>query len=155
MQYSITQNRWREKGRFSITDDSGTLRLQVSGGAVCKLRSPQGEELAAIKRHSLRRRSDVLRGGQIVATVLPAGFGIQEHYDISGAACEFIAVGDFFGHSYAVTAPGGSPVATVSQLRGFRENFDVETVGGEDDVLLLAIILAVEDLRDGKTGLGR
>jgi hypothetical protein len=51
---------------------------------------------------------------------------------------------------YELTGPGGGRVALVTQQHCFRERFDVEIAPGQDDVLLLAVILAIEDIRDRK-----
>jgi uncharacterized protein YxjI len=148
MRYQITQNKLLEKGLFSITDDSGALRFQVSGNL--SLSDPDGSELLAIKRHFLGRQADILDGGQITASVHVAGLGAGENYNVDGPAGQLSAAGDFFGRNYTLTVPSGTTIATVAQQHGWRERFDVETAPGQDDVLLLAVILAIENLRDQK-----
>jgi uncharacterized protein YxjI len=148
MHYQITQNKLFEKGLFSITDDAGALRFQVAGNL--SLSDPDGSELLAIKRHFLGRQADILEGGQLTASVHVAGLSASGNYNVDGPAGRLSAAGDFLGRNYTLTVPSGSVIATVSQQRGFRERFDVETAPGQDDVLLLAVILAIESLRDQK-----
>lgn len=145
MRYLITHNGLFEKGQFSIANDSGTLAFQVpSRHSIC---DPSGAELLTINRHAFGRQTDILEGGQLVASVHVAGLGVGENYNVDGPAGQLAAAGDFFGRNYTLTVPSGSTVATVSQQPGFRERFDVEIAPRQDDVLLLAVILAIEDLR--------
>jgi len=146
MRYEITHNRLLEKGLFSIFDDSGTLRFTVSGNwSIC---DPSGYELATADRHPFRRQVDILRNGWVAASVHVVGFGPAVEFGIDGPVGQFTAKGEFFSHNYTLTGPGGSNVATVTQQSRFRERFEVEIAPGQDDVLLLAVILAIEDIRD-------
>jgi uncharacterized protein YxjI len=146
VRYEITQNKLLEKGLFSIVDDSGTLRFTIPGNwSIC---DSSGEELAAINWHAFRRQADILRNGQVVASVHVAGLSAGENYSIDSPAGQFAASGDFSGHRYTLTGPGGGTVATVTRQLGFRESFDAEIAPGQDDVLLLAVVLAIEDIRD-------
>jgi uncharacterized protein YxjI len=148
MRYQITHNKLMERGLFSITDDSGALRFQVPGNhSLC---DSSGAELLAINRHALNRQADILEGGRLVSSVHVAGLGAGQNYNIDGSAGKLAVAGDFLGRNYTLTVPSGAVIATVSQQQAFREQFYVETASGQDDVLLLAVILAVEDLRDHK-----
>jgi hypothetical protein len=146
MRYEITQNKLLEKGLFSIFDDSGNLRFTVPGNwSIC---DPSGYELSTADRHPFRRQVDILRNGWIAASVVVVGFGPAVEFRINGPAGQFTAKGEFFSHNYTLAGPGGDTVATVAQESRFRERFDVEIAPGQDDVLLLAVILAIEDIRD-------
>jgi uncharacterized protein YxjI len=146
MRYEITQNKLLEKGRFSIFDDSGTLRFTVPGNwSIC---DPSGYELVAASGHPFRRQVDILRNGWAIASVHAIGLGPKGEFRIDGPAGQFAAIGEFFSRSYTLTTPDGDTVATVAQQSFFRERLDVEIAPGQDDVLLLAIILAIEDIRD-------
>jgi uncharacterized protein YxjI len=57
------------------------------------------------------------------------------------------ARGNFSGRQYGITR-GGTMVAGVSQLRTFREQFAVQVGDGEDAVLMLAVVLVIELIRD-------
>jgi uncharacterized protein YxjI len=155
MIYDIAQDSLLTKDLFNINDASGALQYRVRGVELLiaghfSLCSPSGEELAAIKRHSFRRQSDIFTGNELQASVEAAGLGVGEKYNVSGPAGELTAAGDFLGRQYTLTVPSGQTIATVSQRPGFRENFDVETAPQQDDLLLLAVIMAIEDLRGSK-----
>jgi len=146
MRYEITHNTLLEKGLFEIFDDSGTLRFTVPGNrSIC---DPSGYELATVNQHPFRRQVDICRNGWAVASVHVVGLGPGWEFRIDGPAGQFVAKGEFFSHNYTLVGPGGGTVATVTQQSRFRERFDVEIAPGQDDVLLLAVILAIEDIRD-------
>lgn len=146
MRYEITPNKLLEKGLFSIFDDSGALRFTVpSHRSIC---DPSGYELAAADRHVSGRQVDILRDGGVAASVHVAGSGLGGKFRIVSPAGQFTAKGEFLSHNSTLTGPGGGTVATVTQQPGFRERLDVEIAPGQDDVLLLAVILAMEDIGD-------
>jgi uncharacterized protein YxjI len=68
-------------------------------------------------------------------------------YEIESPAGPMEARGNFSGRNYAV-ARGGVTVATVSQRRSLRQRFAIEVADGEDPVLMLAVILVIEAIRD-------
>jgi uncharacterized protein YxjI len=70
-----------------------------------------------------------------------------EHYAIDSAQGTVDARGDFAGRNYAVSL-AGQVLATVSRQLAFREKFLVETAAGQDDVFLLAAILAIDNIHD-------
>jgi uncharacterized protein YxjI len=142
MRYEITGHMRLEEGLFSIFDDSGTLRFTVPRNR--SIYDPSGYELATARRHPLGRQIDILRNGWVVASVHAVGLGGK--FRIDGPAGQFTAQGEIIPRNYTLTGPGGDTVATVTQQSGFRERLDVEIAPGQDDVLLLAVILAIEEI---------
>jgi hypothetical protein len=55
--------------------------------------------------------------------------------------------GELLRANYAV-ARGGVTVATVSQRPSLRQRFAIEVADGQDPVLMLAVILVIEAIRD-------
>jgi hypothetical protein len=68
-------------------------------------------------------------------------------YEIESPAGPMEARGNFSGRNYAV-ARGGVTVATVSQRPSLRQRFAIEVADGQDPVLMLAVILVIEAIRD-------
>jgi uncharacterized protein YxjI len=147
MRYEITPAKLPGKGLFEIFDDAGTLRFTVPRNrSIC---DSAGDELATVDPHPLARQVDILRKGRIAASVHVVGLGPGGKFRIDSPAGQFTAKGKFFTHNYTLTGPGGGTVATVTQQGGgFGGTLDVEIAPGQDDVLLLAVILTIEDLRD-------
>jgi uncharacterized protein YxjI len=59
------------------------------------------------------------------------------------------AHGNFSGREYVI-ARGDEPAATVTQLRTLRERFAVDVADGQDPVLMLAVVLVIETIRDDR-----
>jgi uncharacterized protein YxjI len=147
----LISRKWALTSRFAITDDTGKPQFEVNGRfafsgklSVCDI---AGTEVAVISRRGLAMRYQILTGGQEIA-VRPRGFfGKRFEIDSPGGLLE--AQGNFSGRQYSI-ARGGMPVAGVTQLRTFREQFAVEVTDGEDAVLLLAVVLVIESIRDDR-----
>lgn len=137
--------------RFDITDDAGTPEFVVRGKialtrklSVC---DPGGTEVAVISRQGLTRRYRILAGGQ-ETTVSSRGFlGRRFEIDTPGGRME--AHGNFTRHEYAITRDG-APAATVNRMRKLRERFAVDVADGQDALLMLAVVLAIESIRDDR-----
>lgn len=142
MRYEIKQHKLLEKGPSSIFDDFGNLRFTVPGhGGIC---DSSGYELFTFSLRPFRRQADILRNGYTIASVHTVGLGLGGKFRIDSLAGPITVHGEFFVHNYRLTGPGGDIVATVWQQQGFH----VEIPPRQDDVLLLASILAIEDIRD-------
>jgi uncharacterized protein YxjI len=80
--------------------------------------------------------------------VRPRGF-FGRRFEIDSPAGPMETRGNFSGRQYAITR-GGMPAAGVTQLRTLREQFAVEVADGEDAVLMLAVVLVIEIIRDDR-----
>jgi uncharacterized protein YxjI len=149
-QYLISHG-WALTGKFAITDDTGTPRFEVQGrfalARKLSVRDMAGTEVAVIARQGLGSRYQIRAGGQ-ETTVRPRGF-FGRRFEIDSPAGPMEAHGNFSGRQYAITS-GGTPAAAVTQLRTLREQFAVEVADGQDAVLMLSVVLAIETIRDGR-----
>jgi hypothetical protein len=74
----------------------------------------------------------------------------DSQYDtLAEATAESKCAGNFSGRQYSVTR-GGVQAAAVTQLRALRERFVIEITDGEDPVLMLAVVLVIETIRDDR-----
>lgn len=149
-QYLISR-RWSLTSRFAITDEMGTPQFEVQGKfalarklSVC---DTVGSEVAVITLHGLRLRCSILAQGQ-ETTVRPRGI-LGRNFDIDSPAGPMEAHGNFSGRQYFITR-NGVPAASVTQLRTLREQFAVEVFNGQDAVLMLAVVLAIEAIREAR-----
>ncbi|HTW10114.1 MAG TPA: hypothetical protein VME46_21610 [Acidimicrobiales bacterium] len=143
-------SRWALTERFVITDPMGNPLLEVRGnfGLVkhIKFHDQTGRVLAELKKHLVGDKYEVILDGRAVAEVKHHGlFG--QHYEIATPQGKLEARGDFLGWQYSL-GRGGAIVAQVSRQPSFREAFFVETAPGENDVFLLACILAIDNIHD-------
>jgi uncharacterized protein YxjI len=134
-----------------ITDEHGAAVLRVDGKAFrdrLVLRDPAGREVAEVKRKlvALRPTYEIEIGGRDAATVrkkLFTPFVDRYTVDIPGPD-DLELVGDLFDHDFTVRR-GGDVVATVSKaFFTVRDTYGVDIAGGEDELLILAAVLALD-----------
>jgi uncharacterized protein YxjI len=150
-QHYLMSRKWSLVDRFAITDETGATQFEVQGRmsltARLSIRDASGMEVAAIRRAPFSRRHEIVADGQH-ATVTPRGiFGRQ--YEIDSSTGHLEARGNFSGRQYMVSRDGRA-AAAVSQRPGLRERFAVEVTDGENPVLMLAVILVIETIRDAR-----
>ncbi|HEV2216489.1 MAG TPA: LURP-one-related family protein [Candidatus Dormibacteraeota bacterium] len=111
-----------------------------------------GNELARMKAEmlTLRKTMDVVRGGQVAATVRKAFINVLGQsftVDISGDG-ELHAKGDVLNHEFQITS-GNAVVATVSK-QWFAADFmyGVAIAPGQDEVLMLCIAIAIDEMSE-------
>jgi len=138
---------------FDITDDDGRVLYHVDG-KVFTLRNrlliedPEGREAAAVERHlvALRPTYAITIGGEKAADVRKHFFTpFRDRFtiDIPGPV-DLEVTGDLLDHEFTIERDG-EPVAAVSK-RWFslRDTYGVQVAEGENDLLVLASVLAVD-----------
>jgi uncharacterized protein YxjI len=148
--YTLSRQ-WSLTDRFTITDEAGVPRFEAAGRFAfvkrLSLREASGLEVATITGKALSSRFEILIDGQ--PTTVRARGVFRVRYEIATPAGPLEARGNFSGRTFTVTR-GGTTVATVSQQRALRERFAVDVADGENPVLMLAVILAIETIRDAR-----
>lgn len=136
-----------------VTDEHGRPVLQVDGKVLSLqdrlvLRDPDGREVATVHRRlmSITPTYEVSIGGEEAAEVrkhLFTPFGDRFTVDVPGPD-DLEIRGDLFDHEFEVQR-GGSTVAVVSkQWLSMRDAYGVELAPGENDLLVLAAVLALD-----------
>jgi uncharacterized protein YxjI len=148
----VISSRWALTERFTITDQAGTPAFEVHGnfGLVKRLsfQDVPGRELARLEKHFMTDRYEVTVGGEHAAEVRHTGiFG--EHYQIGSAQGTIDAQGNFGGWDYTLSRDG-TVFATVARELALREKFTVDIAPGENDVFVLAIVLAIDNIHDDR-----
>ena len=158
-----TRYRMREK-LFSIGDDfwidteDDRHAFKVNGKAL-RLRStfvletPAGDELFKIQEKKLRVRDtmELERGGETVATVKKALITpLRDRFTIDlGDAGELHAKGNIVDHEYEIERDGDK-VAEISKKRfKMHDTYGIEIGGKQDDALIIAICVCVEQMAHG------
>lgn len=138
-----------------ITDEHGRPVLRVDGKAFrdrLVVRDLDGREVAEVRRKlvALRPTYEIEVGGHEAATVrkkLFTPFVDRYTVDIPGPD-DLELVGDLFDHDFTVRR-GGTVVATVSKaFFTMRDTYGVDVGPGEDDLLILAAVLALDLAED-------
>jgi len=154
----IIKERFLRMGEDSdVTDEHGHPVLHVDGKVLSLrdrlvLRDPSGEEVAAVHRKlvSLRPTYEIEIGGEEAAELRKhffTPFGDRFTIDIPGPD-DLELSGDLFDHEFTVES-GGRTVATVSKRwLSLRDTYGVDVAPGENDLLILAAVLALDLAQD-------
>jgi len=159
-----TQYRMREK-MFAIGDDfwvetaDGERAFKVDGKALrvrdtLVLESPSGDELFTIqeKKLSIRDKMDIEQNGKTVATIKKALVSpLRDRYSIAvEGGQDMEAKGNIVDHEFKIER-GGDTVAEISK-RWFRvrDTYGIEIAPGQDDALILAITVCIDQM--GRVG---
>jgi uncharacterized protein YxjI len=155
--YLIRERFFRLGEDSDITDEHGEPVLQVDGKVLTLhdrliLRDPAGREVAQVHRKlvALRPNYQISVAGEKVAEVrkhLFTPFVDRFTIDIPGPD-DLEMTGDLFDHEYTIRR-GEQTVATVSK-RWFsvRDTYAVDVAANEDDLLILASVLALDLAED-------
>jgi uncharacterized protein YxjI len=158
--YLIRERFFRFGDDSDITDDKGRSVLHVDGKVLSLhdrlvLRDPEGREVAQVHRKlvALRPTYQITVGGEEAAEVRKhffTPFGDRFTIDVPGPD-DLEMKGNLFDHEYTIER-GGQTVATVSK-RWFsmRDTYAVDVAEGQDDLLILASVLAL-DLAEDREG---
>lgn len=162
MRYVMKQKLLSWGDDYYIRDEQGREVYFVDGkafsiGGQLSFRDLEGNELAFIRQKlwNLRPTYEIHRGGALAAVVQRELFALFHHrftVDVPGPD-DLEAKGDFLDHEYSFTR-GEREVATVSKKWfSFADTYGVEIADGEDDVLILASAVVVDQVchrDDGK-----
>jgi uncharacterized protein YxjI len=155
--YLIRERFFRLGEDSEITDERGRAVFQVDGKVLSLrdrlvLRDPGGREVAQVHRKlaALRPTYKVTIGGEDAAEVrkrLFTPFGDRFAIDVPGPD-DLEMAGDLFDHEFTIRR-GDQVVATVSK-RWFsmRDTYAVDVAPGQDDLLVLASVLALDLAED-------
>jgi uncharacterized protein YxjI len=155
--YLIRERFFRLGEDSEITDEHGRRVLEVDGKVFSLrhrlvLRDPEGREVAEVQRKlvAMRPTYQVAIAGQQAAEVrkrLFTPFGDRFTIDVPGPD-DLEMRGDLFDHEFSIER-GGQTVATVSK-RWFsmRDTYAVDVAAGQDDLLILASVLALDLAQD-------
>ena len=157
MRYVIRERFFRLGEDSDITDESGRPVLRVDGKVLTLrdrlvLRDPAGNEVAQVQRRLLALRPvyEIAVGGREVAEVRKHFFTpFRDRFTIDLPGPDDLEMeGNLFDHEFTIRR-GGQTVATVSK-RWFslRDTYGVEIAPGEDDLLILAGVLALDLAED-------
>ena len=147
-------NKWTRE-RFTIDDGDKpqfeVVRIYGLDGNSLSLRTLDGRELAAIKPRRAPTRFEIAKvdnNDQPITVRHEGWFG--RRYAIDTPAGEMSAtVSDFSAASYSLTTLGTAK-ATVSRHFIRQGTITIDISDSEDAVSLLAVILAIETLRDDR-----
>ena len=155
-----TRYRMREK-LFSIGDDfwieteDGQRAFKVNGKALriretFVLESPSGEELFKIQERKLRIRDtmEIERDDDTVATIHKALITpLRDRFAIEVEdGGELSAKGNIVDHEYEIERDGRKVAEVSKRWFRIRETYGIEVAPGENDALLLAATVCIDEM---------
>jgi uncharacterized protein YxjI len=155
--YVIRERFFRFGEDSDITDEAGRPVLHVDGKVLSLrnrlvIRDPDGREVAQVQRKlaALRPTYQVVVGDQEAARIRKrffTPFGDRFTIDVPGPD-DLEMSGNLFDHEFTIRR-GGETVATVSKRwLSLTDTYAVDIRPGEDDVLILAAVLALDLAED-------
>jgi len=144
---SISDDLW-------IEDDAGEKVYKVDGKAMRVretfiLEDRDGNEVAKIQEKKLAVRDSmrIERGGDTIATVRKALIGFRDRFSVDVADGPELKVrGDIIDHDYKIKRDGDVIAEISKKWFRVRDTYGIEVSEGEDEALILAIAVALEEL---------
>lgn len=140
---------------FTIEDEHGKPAYNVDG-KLLRIRETfviedlSGNEIATIreKKLALRDTMNILRGGETIATIRKAWFSpFRTTLEIDTYGQGDLAVeGDILDHEYTISRSDGVVAAVSKHWFSFSDTYGIEVAPGEDDGLILAIVVAIDEM---------
>ena len=157
MRYVIRERFFRLGEDSDVTDEEGRAVLRVDGKILTLrdalvLRDPAGKEVARVHRRllALRPTYEITAGGLELAEMRKhffTPFGDRFTIDVPGPD-DLELRGNFLDHEFTIRR-GGDTLATVSKRwLSLRDTYGVEIAEGEDWLVLLACVLALDLAED-------
>lgn len=157
MRYVIRERLIRLGEDSDVTDEAGRPVLRVDGRVLTLrdtlvLRDPAGREVARVRRRllALRPTYEITAGGRELAEVRKHLFTpFVDRYTIDVPGPDDLELrGSLLDHEFTIRR-GGRAVATVSKhWIALTDTYGVEIADGEDPLLLLACVLALDLAED-------
>ena len=144
----LISRQWSLLQDFNITGESGDLRYQVRGNfgltQTLAITDPAGQRTAQITRTPFTTRHQVIIDGQQVAEVRQQFLG-WNNCTVDSASGQFVAHGSFLGRQFTISQ-AERVLAQVAKQGILPATFAVDTADGEDDLFLLCLVLAIEQI---------
>ena len=162
MRYVMKEKFFSFGDDFTIKDDSGRDVFFVDGKAISigdklSFQDMQRNELAFISQKILSwgPTYEIHRGDRLAAVVKRHLFSFLRHrftVDVPGPD-DLEATGNFFDHEYTFERQGREVARVSKAWFSFRDSYGVEIAPGQDDVLILASAVVIDQVcHDDKRG---
>jgi uncharacterized protein YxjI len=147
---------WAIGDDYWIETEDGQRAFKVNGKALRArrtfiLESPEGEELIKIQERKLRIRDTMVleRDGRTVATIKKALITpLRDRYsiDLENDGGELSAKGNIVDHEFEIERDGEKIAEISKRWLRIRETYGVEIAPGEDDALILAATVCIDEM---------
>lgn len=156
MRYAVREQIFSIGDDFWITDEQGDRAFLVDGKVLrlrqtLELKDRAGNIVAIVRKKlvALRDTMEIERDGEVAATVRKALISPLHHRSVIDLAdgSQLEAVGNLLDKEFEIQG-GGRTLARISRAWfRIRDTYGVDVAPGEDDVLLLAVAVALDRTR--------
>ena len=140
---------------FDIEDEQGQPVYHVDG-KVLRIRETfviedrSGNEVATIreKKIALRDSMNILRGGDVIATIRKAWvtpFRDKFSIDVANGP-DMTAQGNILDHEYEIRQDGETVARVSKHWFTIRDTYGIDIAPGHDDGLILAVAVAIDEM---------
>lgn len=153
MRYAVREKLFSIGDDFWITDEPGGKAFLVDGKALrlrqtLEIQDPDGRVLVTVRKKliALHETMEIEQDGAVVATLRKALISPLHHRSTVDLAdgSQLEAVGSILDKEFEITA-GGLVLARISRAWfRIRDTYGVDVAPGQDDVLFLAIAVALD-----------
>jgi uncharacterized protein YxjI len=157
MRYAVKEKLFSIGDDFWITDEEGDKAFLVDGKVLrlrqtLEIQDPDGHVLVTVRKKliALHESMDIEEDGVLAATVRRALVSPLRHRSTVELAdgSQLDVTGSILDKEFEITA-GGEVLARISRAWfRIRDTYGVEVEPGQDDVLFLAIAVALDRIRD-------
>jgi uncharacterized protein YxjI len=158
-----TRYRMREKlfaigDDFWVDTDDDRHAFKVNGKALrirktFILENPSGDELVKIqeKKLSIRDKMELERDGERLATIKKALITpLRDRFAIElDDGAELSAKGNIVDHEYKIERDGDTIAEVSKRWFRIRDTYGIEIAPGEDDALILAAAICIDEMSRG------
>ena len=156
MRYAVKEKLFSIGGDFWITDEAGSKAFFVDGKVLrlrqtLEIQDPAGRVLVTVRKKliAMHESMEIEKDGALAATVRRALISPLHHRSTVDLAdgSQLDVTGSILDKEFEITA-GGEVLARISRawFRA-RDTYGVEVAPGQDDVLFLAIAVALDRIR--------
>jgi uncharacterized protein YxjI len=151
--YVIRERMFALGDDFDITDEDGRRVYHVDGKVLTLrdrlvIEDPSGAEVAAVHRHlvALRPTYEVTVGGEKAVEVRRHFFTpFREKFTIDIPGPDDLQIsGDLLDHEFTVERDGREVASVSKRWLSIRDTYGVRIADGEDHLLILASVLALD-----------
>ena len=155
MRYKMRQKMFALGEDFTIEDASGNPAFEVDGKVMTlretfELKDLGGNVVATIRGRlvSIRSKMDILRNDEVAATVTKALFApFRDKFKVDVPGGKDLTIdGSIFDHEYTIERDGDTVAQVSKRWFTFTDTYGIDIAAGQDDALILAIAVALDEM---------
>jgi uncharacterized protein YxjI len=157
--YKMRQKLFALGEDFTIEDESGHPAFEVDGKVMTlretfELKDRDGNIVATIrgKLMSIRSKMDVIRNDEVVATITKAIFApLRDRFHVEVRDREELRIdGSILDHEYTIRRDDALIAQVSKRWFTLTDTYGIDINPGEDDALVLAIAVALDEMAHDK-----